>query len=202
MGTLTVEMNTVGCPHNDNNYSAQYLLHQDEFFENCTKTIQLYESQATEEDKTRGNGENKIFTRIFTNLRRIRRAKTKDMSRCVVSHEGCDLTFYHDRLESDEFYSRKSVGMVLVVHNLLNDTWTPFTSCTGISMAVVIGSSMGSLFFLGICLLIAAIVIINVNDYRNWKKYQAWRKENEERLGAVTNPLYEERKSSSETFMN
>ena len=21
--------------------------------------------------------------------------------------------------------------MVLVVHNLLNDTWTPFTSCTG-----------------------------------------------------------------------
>ena len=39
-------------------------------------------------------------------------------------------------------------------------------------MAVVIGSSMGTLFFLGICLLIAAIVIINVNDYQNWKKYQ------------------------------
>ena len=36
-------------------------------------------------------------------------------------------------------------------------------------MAVVIGSSMGTLFFLGICLLIAAIVIINVNDYQNWK---------------------------------
>ena len=42
-------------------------------------------------------------------------------------------------------------------------------------MAVVIGSSMGTLFFLGICMLIAAIVIINVNDYRNWKKYQVGR---------------------------
>ena len=48
-------------------------------------------------------------------------------------------------------------------------------SSPGISMAVVIGSSMGTLFFLGICLLIAAIVIINVNDYRNWKKYQVGR---------------------------
>ncbi len=77
------------------------------------------------------------------------------------------------------------------MHNLLNGTWTPRSNCGGLSLAVVIGSSMGTLLFIGLCLLIAAVVIININDLRRWKQYQAWRRENEERLGAVTNPLYE-----------
>ena len=81
--------------------------------------------------------------------------------------------------------------MVLTVHNELNGTWTPKSNCGGLSLAVIIGSTTGTLIFIGLALLVAVVVIININDLRRWKQYQAWRRDNEERLGVETNPIYQ-----------
>lgn len=91
--------------------------------------------------------------------------------------------------------------MVLTEHKFLNDTWTPKSNCGGVALAVVFGSSLGTLLFIGLVLLVAAVVIININDLRRWRQYQAWKRENEERLGVATNPLYES-KPKEETFHN
>ncbi len=38
---------------------------------------------------------------------RIRLRSTYDMERCVGEYDGCEFTFYHDKLESDEFFSKR-----------------------------------------------------------------------------------------------
>ncbi len=35
----------------------------------------------------------------------LRIATTTAMQRCVGDHDGCHFVFYHDNLESDEFFS-------------------------------------------------------------------------------------------------
>ena len=52
-----------------------------------------------------------------------------------------------------------------------NGTWTERTQCSSIPLAVIIGSTVGTLFFIGVCLIVTAVVLINLNDYRNFKRY-------------------------------
>ena len=37
----------------------------------------------------------------------LRRATTLTMERCVGEHDGCEFVYYHDHLESDEFFSER-----------------------------------------------------------------------------------------------
>lgn len=69
-------------------------------------------------------------------------------------------------------------------------------------MTTIIGGTVGTLLFLGLILLVAAIVLINVNDLRRWRQYQAWKAENERRLGEHSNPLYMEKGSTQTTVQN
>lgn len=88
---------------------------------------------------------------------------------------------------------------MLVAFRNVSGTYQAITSCTAIPMAVIMGSSIGLLLLIGIILLVTAIVIVNINDLRRWKQYQAWKAENERQLGEQANPLYE---SKTTTFQN
>ena len=68
-------------------------------------------------------------------------------------------------------------------------------------LAVIIGSTVGTLFFVGVCLIVTAVVLINVNDYRNFKRYEAMRLQLEGQLEGL-NPLYETPGSSETTTVN
>ncbi len=48
----------------------------------------------------------------------------------------------------------------------------------------------------------AAIVIVNINDYRRWQQYQAEKAENERRLEGHNNPLYREKAAAATTVQN
>ena len=83
-----------------------------------------------------------------------------------------------------------------------NGTWTERTQCSSIPLAVIIGSTVGGLFFVGICLIVTAVVLVNLNDYYRFKRYEAERAELEGMLNDVINPLYENKESSETTFVN
>ena len=88
---------------------------------------------------------------------------------------------------------------VYVIHREVNGTWQALTTCSAVPLALILGTTFGTLFLVGIGLLVAAIVIININDLRRWQQYQAWKAENEGRLGEHSNPLYQEKAT---TFKN
>ena len=73
--------------------------------------------------------------------------------------------------------------------------------CT-VPITTIVGGTLGALLFLGIALLIATVVIINLNDLRRWQQYQAWLAENERQLGEHSNPLYEEKGANETTVQN
>ena len=52
--------------------------------------------------------------------------------------------------------------------------------CSNVPVATILISTIGTFFAICLGLLISAVVIININDYRSYKKYLANKKEAEE----------------------
>lgn len=69
-----------------------------------------------------------------------------------------------DEIEPSDHW--QGSGNVFVVHHKVNETWQALGSCYGLPIALVVGSTVGILFVIGIGLLVATIVIINLNDLR------------------------------------
>jgi hypothetical protein len=211
------------CPYTVANRSSQtQLLFQEErFFKDCFQTIKIHGRELEEKSRrdkegglvvlettgpTRGDQALQQYGEEDASDVEVRTLPNRDMAMCVAYHDGCKLTYYHDQLESDTFFENRlskselDGRMVLVVHTQVdNTTWSALACGGGVSLAIVMGTSMGALLLVGLGLLVAAVVIINVNDLRRWKQYQAWKMENEDRLGQVTNPLYEDKE---EIFQN
>ena len=85
---------------------------------------------------------------------------------------------------------------VFVIHRKLvdeldKDHWVPQWRCESVPVAELLGASAGILLATIIIATIATVVIINLNDLREWKRYEAMRLESEQRLGEFMNPLYE-----------
>ena len=55
---------------------------------------------------------------------------------------------------------------------------------------IVLATSIGIVFAILIALLVAAVVIVNINDYRMYQQYLANKKEAEVALQDMKNPLF------------
>eukprot|EP00095_Tigriopus_kingsejongensis_P005832 maker-scaffold425_size175135-snap-gene-0.46 protein:Tk05832 transcript:maker-scaffold425_size175135-snap-gene-0.46-mRNA-1 annotation:"integrin beta-5-like" len=124
------------------------------------------------------------------------------MERCFGEYDRCSFSFYHNQIEDDKYFrfeGEEDPGKIFVAFRNVSGVYQAATSCTAVPMALIVGSMIGLLFIAGIILLVASIVIVNINDLRRWQQYQAWKGENERQLGEQSNPLYE---SKTTTFQN
>lgn len=65
-------------------------------------------------------------------------------------------------------------------HNGTEDgKWQHHVDCQSIPVMTILISTIGTFFAICLGLLISAVVIININDYRSYKKYLANKKEAE-----------------------
>ena len=83
-----------------------------------------------------------------------------------------------------------------------NGTWTERTQCSSIPLAVIIGSTVGSLFFIGICLIVTAVVLVNLKDYYQFKRYEAERAALAAQLEGFINPIYQDKPDCETTVVN
>ncbi len=89
-----------------------------------------------------------------------------------------------------------------MVHRNVSGLFRPLSTCDPDSMMIILGGTAGTLLLVGLGLIVAAVVVVNLNDLRRWQQYQAWKAENERRLGEHRNPLYQEKGATTETFHN
>ncbi len=149
---------------------------------------------------------------------------TKSKQQCIGEHDGCYFTYYHDNLESDTFFMETASlfhdvakihinfkhvilflqrpGSLFVVHRNVSGRFRPLSTCDPDSMMLILAGTTGTLFLVGLGLIVAAVVIVNLNDLRRWQQYQAWKAENERRLGEHSNPLYQAKGATTATFKN
>ena len=80
--------------------------------------------------------------------------------------------------------------MVAEYRQLGNGTWSERTQCSGINLAAVIGGTVGGLVFAGFCIIVAVIVLINVNEYRTLKRFEAELEKLRSGENDYKNPLY------------
>ena len=89
------------------------------------------------------------------------------------------------------------VGM----HNLTEaGDWQYCLNCNTFPLLVVLVSSISIVLGTLIALLIAAIVIINLNDYRRYKQYLDQKKEAEEAMDML-NPHFQDPKTNTQNPM-
>lgn len=96
----------------------------------------------------------------------------------------------------------QSLRNVFVVHRNVSGAYQALATCYPIPMALVISSTVGTLLLIGIGLLVAVVVIVNINDLRRWQRFQAEKLENEMRLAEHSNPLFKDKPDSSTTIQN
>ena len=92
--------------------------------------------------------------------------------------------------------------MYVVKHNGTEDgKWQYHVQCNPIPVTTILISTIGTFFAICLGLLISAVVIININDYRSYKKYLANKKEAEEQMKMMemSNPQF---KSPDTTTQN
>jgi len=81
--------------------------------------------------------------------------------------------------------------------------WISLTACSEpVSLVAVVGGTVGFLLLIGLGLIAAGVVLVNLNDLRRWQQYEAWKAENERRLAEHSNPLYKEKGRQETTVMN
>ena len=79
----------------------------------------------------------------------------------------------------------------MVKHNGTDDSsWQYQMKCSDIPIEVIIGATIGSFFALCLVLLITAVVVINVNDYRQFQNYLKNKQMNVKHLAENVNPLF------------
>ena len=83
----------------------------------------------------------------------------------------------------------------MVQHNGTDEgTWQYKMKCSDIPIAIIIGSTVGAFFALCLVLLISAIVIINVNDWRQYQNYLKNKEATVQQLPLNINPLFKDPK--------
>ena len=93
----------------------------------------------------------------------------------------------------------------MVQHNGTDEgTWQYKMKCSDVPVAIIIGSTVGAFFALCLVLLVSAIVIINVNDYRQYQNYLKNKEKNWKMLGENMSPLYKNpvQKTENPRFQN
>ena len=79
----------------------------------------------------------------------------------------------------------------MVKHNGTDDSsWQYQMKCSDIPIAVIIGATIGSFFALCLVLLITAVIVVNVNDYRQYQNYLKNKEMNVKHLAENVNPLF------------
>ena len=71
-------------------------------------------------------------------------------------------------------------------------TWQYQMRCKDVPVAVIIGSTLGAFVAVCLALLVAAIVIINVNDWRQYQNYLKNKEMNLRHLAENKNPLFKD----------
>ena len=80
----------------------------------------------------------------------------------------------------------------MVQHNGTEEgTWQYQVKCSDFPIEIVIGSTVGGFFAVCLVLLVSAVVVINVNDWRQYQNYLKNKESNLEQLEKNTNPLFE-----------
>ena len=88
------------------------------------------------------------------------------------------------------------------MHNQTEDgKWQYCLDCKNFPIMIVLISSIGTVFAILLGLLIAAIVIINVNDYRVYKQFLANKNEAEQALTDMQNPHFVDPKTTTQNPM-
>ena len=71
----------------------------------------------------------------------------------------------------------------MVKHNGTEEgTWQPNLQCSNIPVATILITTIGSFFAICLGLLISAVVIVNINDYRAYKMYLQNKEEAEKQM--------------------
>ena len=79
----------------------------------------------------------------------------------------------------------------MVEHNGTDDgTWQYQMKCSNIPIELIIGITVGSFFGLCLALVISAIVIININDWRQYQNYLKNKQFAESAFNENINPLF------------
>lgn len=88
--------------------------------------------------------------------------------------------------------------MLIVHHKDVNGTWRPLSTCSAVPLVLIVSSTVGTLLLVGMGLLVAAVVVININDLWRWQQYQAWESQNVANLPMGMNPLYVEKEDDDD----
>ena len=79
----------------------------------------------------------------------------------------------------------------MIQHNGTEEgEWQYKLQCSDIPVMIILLVSIGAFFAIMLALLIAAIVIININDYRRYKQYIKQKEEAETALQDMQSPLF------------
>ena len=88
-------------------------------------------------------------------------------------------------------FSPNKPQVYVVQHNGTEEgTWQYRIKCKDIPLEIILGATIGGFCAACLALLISTVVIINVNDYRQYQNYLVNKKAAEEELQKFTNPLY------------
>ena len=93
------------------------------------------------------------------------------------------------------YHSLQEPEVYVVMHNKTKNPlgkvkWQFCLGCKVFPLMIVLATSIGIVFAILIALLVAAVVIVNINDYRMYQQYLANKKEAEVALQDMKNPLF------------
>ena len=83
----------------------------------------------------------------------------------------------------------------------MDGKWQYRLHCTIVPLTTILFGTIGAFLALMLILFAAAVAIININDYRRYKQYLANKKEAEEALQDMQNPLYDSPNTKTENPM-
>jgi len=115
---------------------------------------------------------------------------------CFVKHGGCEIMVKHTSIGSDKYFSNSaSKDKIFVAFRSIEedekDIWKSTWRCKNVPVLELIGGTAGLLLTIIIIGVICLIVVINLRDLREWKRYVGEREENIAALGDFENPLYQ-----------
>ena len=80
-------------------------------------------------------------------------------------------------------------------------TWQYRLHCTEIPLTTILFGTIGAFLAIMLILFVAAVAIININDYRKYQQYLTNKREAEEALSDMSNPLFEDPNKRTENPM-
>lgn len=90
----------------------------------------------------------------------------------------------------------------VVQHNgTKKGTWQYRLHCTEVPLTQILFGTIGAFLAVMLILFVAAVAIININDYRKYQQYLTNKREAEEALSDMSNPLFEDPNKRTENPM-